>query len=158
MSSLFPVSSFAAKPEIPGPKPRNACLKGQSSLEMLVTVAALLAYSLPIVLLVFSFSYMKLEDVALTQGRATVQQLSDGVNSVYLQGEGARHSMLIDLPSGTRNLTVSGKTITLYISATGGTYSISHPIFANASSFTISDRVGLIKITMRMEGGQVILE
>ncbi len=133
-------------------------MKAQSSFEMLVTVATMLAYSIPIILMVFSMSTLRLEDTAILHATATVQQLADTINDVYLQGSPAKRSILIDLPSSTRNLTVSGNTVTLYMYSSGGPYEISHPIIANATDFSISGKSGLMPLTVRMNGTMVVLE
>lgn len=133
-------------------------MKGQSAFEMLVTVATFIAYIVPVVLLVFSSSQLQLEDLTIMNGRAVVQQLSDTMNTVYLAGDGAKQSILLDLPSNTKNLTVSGSTVTLYLTTSSGVYEISHPIFANASAFAVSGKSGLIKMVLKMSNGKVILE
>lgn len=131
--------------------------KAQSSFEMFVTVATFLAFSVPVILAVLAASQLRLEDLSLVHGATTVQLLSDDINEVYLQGNGARRSVLLDLPSATRNITVSDGMVVLYLKTSSGPYEISHPIIANASYFSES-RSGLTNIVLTMEGGQVVLQ
>lgn len=132
-------------------------MRGQTAFEMLVTVATLLAFSVPIVLLALSSSNIRLEDLSLFHGRSTVQQLSDSINEVYLQGEGAKRSIILDLPSNTKNLTISGNTVTLLLSTTSGQYEISHPILADTNNYSIQ-RTGMTNVVMIMQGGKVIVQ
>lgn len=133
-------------------------MKAQSSFEMLVSVATLLAYTIPLVLLLFSLTQLRLEDISISSGRATVQQLSDTINEVHLQGAHAKRSLILDLPSNSQNLSVSGNSIILRLSTTSGPYEISHPVLANVSDFSISSRSGLINIIVKTNGTQVVLE
>ncbi|MDD5336853.1 MAG: hypothetical protein PHS02_00025 [Candidatus ainarchaeum sp.] len=131
-------------------------MRGQSALETLVTVSALLVFSVPVVLLVLSASALRLEDLSVFQGQTSVQQLSDSINEVYLQGNGSSRSILVQLPSNTRNLTVSGNSLTLYLSTQNGVYALSHPLLANASEYIIS-RSGLVNMEISMEGNTVVI-
>lgn len=129
-------------------------MKAQSMFEMFVTVTMLLAFTVPIILLVISSSQLRLEDLSVFHGRTAVQQLSDTINEVYLEGPGSKRSFLIDLPSNTQNLTFSGNTVTLYLATESGPYQISHPIFANVTYFTIR-KSGLAQVNLIMENQQV---
>lgn len=129
-------------------RPMNA--KGQTSFEMLVSLAALLAFSVPVVLLVLSSSQLRLEDLSVFHGRTSVQQLSDAINEVYLEGAGSQRTLLVELPSNTQNLTFSGNTVTLYLSTQNGVYQISHPVFAAVKPSFIS-RTGLANIRMAVD-------
>ncbi|VVB98029.1 Uncharacterised protein [uncultured archaeon] len=131
-------------------------MKGQSAFEMLVSVATLLAFSLPIVLLAFSISHLGLEDLSLFHSRSTVQLVSDSINEVYLQGGDARRTVLIDLPSNAMNLTVSGNSITIYLSTASGPYAVSHPLLADAGNFT-SMGAGLKQLSISANGTRVVL-
>ncbi len=129
-------------------------MKGQSAFEMFITVATLMAFSVPIILLATSTSHLKLEDVSLVHGRSLVQQVADGMNEVYLQGDGAERTLLLDLPSNTQNITITESTVTLYLSTNEGTYSITHPIFANTTYYS-SSSTGLMTMVLRMGNGKV---
>ncbi len=129
-------------------------MKAQSSFEMLVTVATFLAFSMPIILAALAASQLKVEDFSLFHGRTLVQYLSDNVNDVYLQGNGAKRTILLDFPPNSKNLTVFNHTITLYLASSNGVYEISHPFFANVSDFNVS-RTGIANINISMEEGQV---
>jgi hypothetical protein len=126
-------------------------MKGQSAFEMLVSVATLLAFSLPIVLLALSMSHLGLEDLSLFHSRSTVQMVSDSINEVHLQGGDAKRTILIDLPSNALNLTVSGNMVTIYLSTGSGPYAVSHPILPTAANFT-SAGAGLKQLSIRANG------
>ncbi len=124
---------------------------------MFVTIVALLTFTLPIIFLIMSSSQLRLEDLSVFHGRTTVQQLSDTINEAYLQGNGSVRTLVLDLPSNTKNLTVSGSEVTLYLITETGPYEISHAIFANASNFTLIGS-GLRNVNIRMVGTGVVLQ
>ncbi|MFA5077529.1 MAG: hypothetical protein WC488_03835 [Candidatus Micrarchaeia archaeon] len=132
-------------------------MKGQSALETLVTVSTLLIFTVPMVLLVLSASGLRLEDLSVFHARTTVQQIADTVNEVYLQGDGSTRTILVQLPSNTKSLNISGSSVVIYLSTQSGVYEISHPILANASSFSLS-RSGLTKMDVKMEHGVVVIQ
>lgn len=127
-------------------------MRGQVAFETLVTVAAFLAFSLPIVLLLMSLSGLKLEDLSHFHAKGTVQHFSDTINAVYLEGENATRSIILNIPSNARNLTVLNNTVTLKLITSNGQYEVSQPLFANVSDFSNSNK-GLIRITIKMENG-----
>ncbi len=153
MSFQFQVSGSGAKHGEQNAK----YLKAQSAFEMFVSVATLLAFSVPIVLLALSSSGLRLEDLSLSHGKASVQQLVDNINEVYLEGNGSKRTMVLNLPFNCKNLTVSGNLVTIYLSTSMGMYEISEPVFANVGDFSVS-RTGLVSVSAKMESGRVMLQ
>lgn len=129
--------------------------KGQTAFETFVTVMMFIAFTVPVALLLLSTSNLKLEHTTLFHARTTTQQFADSINEVYLQGDGAVRNIILNIPSNTKNLSVSNNTVTLFLRVADGEYAISHPFFANAGDFNISDRVGLMPITIKMQNGAV---
>lgn len=133
-------------------------MKAQSSFETLVTVATFLLFTIPIVLLVLSSSSLRLEDLSISHARTSAQQLSDTINTVYLEGNQSKRSILIELPANAENLTILGsaKSVIIYLNTESGPYEISHSVFANVSDFSIS-RSGLTPLTIEMNNSQVVV-
>lgn len=131
--------------------------KGQSSFEMFVTVGAFLLFILPIILILLALSQAGLENLSLMSGHSTVQRLSDSINEVYLQGDGARRSILLDLPPNSKSLAVGNHSAVLYLSTSSGQYEISHPVFANVSDFSTT-KSGLVDLMIMCNGTTVMLK
>ncbi|MEW6528816.1 MAG: hypothetical protein AB1391_02925 [Candidatus Micrarchaeota archaeon] len=131
-------------------------MKAQSSFEVLITVAILIAFSIPIILAALAISQLRLDDFSLSHGKATVQYLSDNINEVYLEGNASKRTILLDFPSNTKNLTISNHTIILYLTSSSGVYEISHPFFADTTDFSIAKR-GIASVVLSMNNGKVNL-
>jgi hypothetical protein len=132
-------------------------MRGQSAFETLVTVGVMLAFTLPIVLLMLSASNLRLEDTSLLHGQATVQQISDTINEVYLQGPGAKRTMLIEMPATSKSLNISNRQVVMSLTSNGGEHEISHSLLTDAGPYYIST-TGLtkIEITVNATGGVTV--
>ena len=62
-------------------------MKGQASMELLITIAVVLAFSMPVILLFLSLSEFGLEKASLAQADSAARKLSDNINDVYSQGK-----------------------------------------------------------------------
>ena len=134
-------------------------MKAQSSFELLVSVGAFLLFMVPMVFLMLSASQGGLETLSVYSSRNVVQSLSDNLNEVYLQGDGAKRSIILDIPTNARKIYVGNHTATISIMTSSGIYEVSHPFFANVSEFNISSSTrsisGLTAVILTMNNGKV---
>ena len=129
--------------------------KGQSSLELLVTLGVVIAFTVPVLFLLLSVSSIGYEDTAKAQADATSRTIADSMNSVYAQGyylgSGAQREILINVPASTESLYASDGEVVLRVKTSSGTFDAASPTIAEigSGSMEISGKSGLIKIIVR---------
>ncbi|MBI5224036.1 hypothetical protein HY990_06480 [Candidatus Micrarchaeota archaeon] len=132
-------------------------MKGQSSMEFFLTFATIAAFSIPVLLLLYSLSTVGSEDSAKNQADATVRSLSDTMNLVYSQGAGAQRSILLNLPPTTSSLSVQSGEVSLRIKTSNGYFDSVSPTIAKVRGTSISDRSGLLPVSVMNRDGIVEL-
>jgi len=139
-----------------GASARN--LRGQVSLELLVTLGVVIAFTVPVIFLLLSVSSVNHEKAMKDQADAASRSLADSINIVYSQGNHARRVVLINAPASTKEITVSGQEVMVRIGTSAGDYEAASPVFANVSGVaTISEKTGLFQINITNSGGQVVI-
>jgi hypothetical protein len=126
-------------------------MKGQSSLELLVTVGVVLAFTIPVLFLLLSVSSVGYEDTSKAQADAASRTLADTINSVYAQGPGAQREVLLNVPPTTEGVYASGGEVVVRIKSSGGTFDAVSPTIARIASGggEIGKKTGLFKIILR---------
>ncbi|MEW6748673.1 MAG: hypothetical protein AB1295_03120 [Candidatus Micrarchaeota archaeon] len=135
-------------------------MKGQSSLELLVTVGVVLAFTIPVLFLILSISSVGYEDTAKAQADATARTLADSMNSVYAQGVGAEREVLLNAPPSTQAVYAEAGEVVVRMGASGGPFEAVSPTIARISpgSSVIENRGGLFKVIVRTDpNGEVEL-
>ena len=105
-------------------------LRGQASMELLITLGIILAFTVPVLFLLFTITQIGYEDTAMAQADAAARSLGDTVNFVYSQGEGAKRVILLNTPPQTERVTVGNGEIVIRIKTSEGYYDGVFPIFA----------------------------
>jgi len=145
----FPVSSFVFRDIKTQNTRHKTFLRGQVSLELLITVAAVIAFTVPVLFLLLSVSSVGHENAAKDQADATARTLADSINIVYSQGEGAKRTVLLNLPSNTESLNVTAKEVIVNVKLSSGTYEAASPFFAQMNNtFFVEGRSGLYPIVI----------
>ena len=137
-----------------------ANMKGQSSMELLVTFGVVLAFSLPILFLIYSISSVGYEDTSKAQADASARSLADSINLIYTQGDGAKSSVLLNLPATTQNISVGQGGVIVKIKTSRGTYDATSPIIAYSdvsSPIVASRKSGLYRLFLENRDGVVVL-
>lgn len=134
-------------------------MKGQSSLELLVTVGIVIAFTIPVLFLLLSSTSIGYEDTAKAQADASARTLSDTMNSVYAQGDGAQRTILLNVPSSTQEIYASGGEAVIAIETQGGRFEAASPTIAEirGTSTTLGRKTGLVLVTVENIGGEVEL-
>ncbi|MFH2106442.1 MAG: hypothetical protein ABII22_04225 [Candidatus Micrarchaeota archaeon] len=117
-------------------------MKGQISLEVLITLGVILAFSLPVLFLMLTVSNYSFESSALQQADATAGMLADSIEDVYAQGPGAKRMVPLNVPSNTELISVSDDNVMVRLKVTNGFYDAVVSISARAK---IADGVTLPK-------------
>lgn len=128
-------------------------MKGQTSLELLVTVGIVVAFTIPVLFLLLSATSIGYEDTAKAQADASSRTLSDTMNSVYAQGAGAKRMILLNVPSSTQEIYASGGEAVVSIRTQSGDFDAASPTIAEISgtSQTLGKKTGLFLISIEAD-------
>lgn len=134
-------------------------MKGQTSLELLVTVGIVLAFTIPVLFLMLSVTSVGYEDTTKAQADASAMALSDTMNSVYAQGNGAQHTVLLNLPVTTQQITATNNEVVVTIKTTAGNYDAASPTIAQmpAGGSLIKGKSGLFLVIVKNANNKVEL-
>ncbi len=112
---------------------RGAGLAGQAATETLVLAAFALVFILPLVFLFFSASGSELGKASVLQAKAAARTIADEAGEIYLQGAGARKTIIVNYPEGIKNASASGGLIVLTIEADNRQLDMIGSTFANVT-------------------------
>ena len=119
-------------------------------MELLITLGIVLAFTIPVVFLLFTVTQVGYEDTAKAQADATARSLADTLNFVYSQGEGAKRVMLLNTPTTMESLTIGNGEVVARITTSEGYYDGVSPTFAKISGGTQEfDQSGLFIVEAR---------
>jgi hypothetical protein len=135
-------------------------MKGQAASEFLVTLGILLAFTVPVLLLMFVVSQMGYEETTMSQADASARTLSETINSVYSQGVGAKRVVLLNTPPSTKEISVGNYEVSVSIATSKGNYDGVSPTFANVRQKTIIKKAGLFSLVVeaKKSGDKVVVE
>ncbi len=133
-------------------------MRGQASMEMLITIGVVIAFTIPVVFLLLSVSSVGYEKAAKDQADASARSLADSINNVYAQGDGAKRVVLLNAPTSTQEISINDGEVVVDIKTSSGEYDGTAPVFANVSGVpTLTGKAGLIDLNVTNSGGQVII-
>lgn len=131
-------------------KTLHQCKKGQVSIELLTTFGIVVAFTFPVLLLLLAVTQYGHENASMAQADATVRILADSIDSVYFEGVGAKKTVLLNLPSGTKSLQIKKNEIVLDLSTSSGQYQAATPFSGViAAEYTETDKSGLLTVTLQ---------
>lgn len=134
-------------------------MRGQTSLELMVTVGIVIAFTIPVLFLLLSVTSIGYEDTAKAQAEAASRTLADTMNSVYSQGDGAQRTILLNVPASTERIyaTEEGEVI-VQIKTAAGSFEAVHPtIAAVGSPSDLGEKAGLFLVDIKNDDGEVEL-
>ena len=108
-------------------------LRGQSSMELLVTFSTVLVFTVPVLLLLLTVSQYGFERSSVVQADSSARVIADNLNELAAQGEGAKRELLLNLPSNTKYLNISRGEVVIGVSLSTGIYEAAAPFYANVS-------------------------
>ncbi len=130
-------------------------LRGQASMELLVTLGVVIAFTIPVVFLLLSVSSLGYEKAARDQADASARSLADNIHNVYAQGDGAKRLVLLNAPSSTQEISITSGEVVVRIKTSSGEYEGTAPVFANVTGVPVFDKAGLMDINITNTGGLV---
>lgn len=136
-------------------------MKGQTSLEVLVTVGIILAFTIPVLFLLLSLTSVGYEKTATAQADASARSLADTMNFVYSQGPGARKVLLLNVPASTQDVYAADGEAVVRIKTSAGTVDAVSPTFANIAGTyqttrtVAGQKTGLFIIIVENQDGKV---
>ncbi|MCX8174790.1 MAG: hypothetical protein N3E51_01130 [Candidatus Micrarchaeota archaeon] len=104
--------------------------KGQSATELLVLAGFSVAFILPLVFLFMSSSNSELGKTAFSQAKATTRTIADEAGEIYLQGYGAKKTILVNYPQGVINGSAENGVVALTVDADGRRVDVLSATFA----------------------------
>ncbi len=139
----------------------NSFSRGQVSLELLITLGIVLAFTIPVVFLLLSVSSVGFEKASKDQADATSRSLAETINNVYAQGQGSKRVLLLNAPSSTKNITIknsaSGGEVIVTIKTSQGNYEAVSPIITNAEIVgKIESKTGLFSVSVLNQGSKLV--
>ncbi|MBI2079526.1 hypothetical protein HYT84_02080 [Candidatus Micrarchaeota archaeon] len=132
-------------------------VKGQSSVEMLVTVGAVIAFTIPVILLLLSLTQYGQESAAIYQAQATSKIIAESINEVYIQGPGAEKNILVTFPSNSIGLSIKGPVeqdkqlgseVIITMKSSTGSYDAVTPTFARVELLPLLSPNGLVSLKL----------
>ena len=123
-------------------------LRGQASMELLITLGIILAFTVPVIFLLFTITQVGYEDTAKAQADASARTLADTLNFVYGQGEGAKRKILLNTPPYTESITVDGGEVVVRIKTSEGYYDGVSPTFAKVAITDPIERTGIFVVSV----------
>jgi len=137
--------------------------KGQSSMELLITLGVVLAFTIPVLFLLLSVMSVGYEDTTKAQADAASRSLADTINLIYAQGDGAKKTVLINVPPSTEEVYVQsnpngGGEVVIRIKTSEGSFEAVSPVFARINGKQdVGERSGLFAILVYNNDGEVEL-
>ena len=86
---------------------------GQAAIENLIMVGFALAFVVPIAFLFLSSTGTQNAKISIQQGQITARTIADTAGELYLQGPGAKKSILVNYPDGVTGASVGSKAVVL---------------------------------------------
>jgi len=134
-------------------------MKGQTSLELMVTVGIVIAFTIPVLFLLLSVTSIGYEDTAKAQAEAASRTLADTMNSVYSQGDGAERRILLNVPASTERVYATDEgEVVVQIKTAAGSFEAVHPTIAEVGSPSdLGETTGLFLVDVENDDGEVEL-
>lgn len=132
-------------------------MKAQASVETLSTLGMVIAFTIPVLLLMLSASQYGAESTAIYQTQSSARVLADTINDVFVQGNGATKQILINLPGNTEYIEITGKEVIITLKVQNGEYNAVSPVFAEVqpNMDQIIDVNGLVPLTVKNIDGKI---
>lgn len=132
-------------------------MKGQASVETLTTLGMVIAFTVPILLLMLSASQYGAETTAVYQTQSSARVIADTINDVFVQGSGASKQILVNLPGNTESIEFNGKEVVIIMNLQNGKYNAVTPVFADGivETQTVEQVNGLVPLTIRNIDGKI---
>lgn len=106
-------------------------MKAQASIELLITIGIVLAFTIPVLFLLLSVTSVSHENTGMAQADASVRSLADSINFVYGEGVGSKRVILLNIPASANSLDIVDGEVVMPLDLSAGSYEAVAPIFAD---------------------------
>ncbi|MEM4272427.1 MAG: hypothetical protein QXH30_02460, partial [Candidatus Bilamarchaeaceae archaeon] len=137
---------------------------GQAATEMLVTIGMVLLFIVPILLLLLVVAQLRFESLSEVQGASAIGVISDSINEVCIEGPAATKVVVVNLPTNTKNLTITKNEVILTLETRSGQNELVAPFFGEvAGEMEIKTSsgaapVGLYPLRFSNKEGKVLIQ
>jgi len=100
---------------------------------MLTLAGFALAFIIPIALLLLALSGSSMGKSSISQAKIAATSIANEAGEIYLQGHGARETIVVNYPGGVKNCTVQGGLVVLSLDIDGHRQDVVAQTFANIS-------------------------
>ncbi len=133
-------------------------MKGQVSMELLITLGIILAFTIPVVFLMFTVTQVGYDETAMAQADASARSLADTINLVYSQGPEAKRTIILNNPPSTESVTMGNGEVVVRIKTAEGYYDGVSPTFAKIEGDEITiEGAGLFAVEVYNSDGEVVV-
>jgi hypothetical protein len=123
-------------------------------MEMLIMAAFALAFILPLAFLFLAASSSEMGKASLLQAKASVRTIANEAGEIYLQGPGAKKTILVNYPEGVKDGSVEGGVVSLRLDADSRQSDVVAGTFANITgNLSGKKSAGLHRIDLENIGG-----
>ena len=112
-STVRPLRKSPALPPRPHPVP---AMRGQAAIENLIMVGFALAFILPLAFLFMSSTGTENSKTSIAQAKISARTIADEAGQLYLQGPGAKKTILVNYPDGVLGTSATNGLIVLTVS------------------------------------------
>lgn len=98
-----------------------AVAKGQAATESLLMFGFVAAFTIPILILLYTTTVVRSEQSAFEQARLSTKMIADYAGELYVQGSGSSRIVAINYPPALRNITISGREVIFSLERSGNT-------------------------------------
>lgn len=128
--------------------------KGQSAFEYAIIVGIALLLLLPLWVSINNSLGATKTELQSSYARHAVSKLKGAADSVYVQGQPAKFTMLVTLPEGVENVTVSGNEISMRLATPSGISDIVATTIGPVQG-SITTSPGAHRVVVTSQGGIV---
>lgn len=82
-------------------------MKGQASMEMLITLVGYLSILVPVVILIYSLVQVNKEDISKYAAESLVKQITSSIDRIYSQCPGAKTTIFTYIPNNVEYVNIS---------------------------------------------------
>jgi uncharacterized protein (UPF0333 family) len=136
-------------------------LRGQASMELLITLGIILAFTLPVIFLMFTVTQVGYEETEMAQADASARSLADTINLVYSQGPDAKRTIVLNNPPSTESVTMGSGEVVVRIKTSEGYYDGVSPTFAKIAGEETEPQTiggaGLFVVEVYNSDGEVVV-
>lgn len=103
----------------------GACMRGQAATESMLMAGFVIAFTIPILILLYTAVTLRSEQASFEQARLSSKMISDYAGEIYVQGNGSSRIVAVNYPPSLRNITISGHEIIFSLELRGNRTDVS---------------------------------